>query len=285
MLAISQRLIRELEQPSSGSIGSALLQLGSGMWGARELVRDAAQEFAAACGERRRVPTVAVVGEIYVRLDPFANDGLVKRLEEHGLRVHFAPFVEWLEYSNYLSEQRIIDGRAISHDSPAKTGFTGLVQRVTSRVLYGICQRALGWGVRTDIREVVGSGERFVHPALTGEAVLTVGGPMYEFEQGHVDAVVVVGPHECMPCKVAEARFAQIGESVCLPQLAIYSTGDSIDHEAIDRFAFDLWERERVRCARDTTSGPMRTFSEMRDLHAHSAQPNAEPIRIDAVRD
>jgi hypothetical protein len=112
-------------------------------------------------------------------------------------------------------------------------------------VLYGICTRALKWTERTEIPDVLCSGERFVHPALTGEAVLTVGGPMYEFERGHIDGVVIVGPHECMPCKVAEARFARIGEQVRLPQLAVYSTGDGIDTEAVDRFAFELWELER----------------------------------------
>lgn len=240
-----ERLIRELAMPGKGTLASALTQLGAGMWGMRDLIRDAAREFAEAEGEPRRIPTVAVVGEIYVRLDPFANDHLVRRLESHGLRVQFAPFVEWLEYSNYISEQRIIDGRAITSDNGIKAGFTGLVQRVTSRVLYGICTRALKWNERTEIPDVLSSGERFVHPALTGEAVLTVGGPMYEFERGHIDGVVIVGPHECMPCKVAEARFARIGEQVRLPQLAVYSTGDGIDTEAVDRFAFELWELER----------------------------------------
>jgi len=250
-----QRLIRELQVPSKGSLAAALVQLGSGMWGMRELVRDAARDFARARGEPRRVPTVAVVGEIYVRLDPFANDQLVKRLESHGLRVQFAPFVEWLEYSNHLSEQRLLHGRASTSDQPLRTGFTGVVQRVTSRVLYGICERALGWPERTEIPAVLRSGERFVHSALTGEAVLTVGGPMHEFERGEIDAVVVVGPHECMPCKVAEARFARIGETLRLPQLAVYSTGDGIDVEAVDRFAFDLWQQHRERETPDQGAG------------------------------
>jgi predicted nucleotide-binding protein (sugar kinase/HSP70/actin superfamily) len=271
-----ERLIRELEAPSSGTLASALVQLGAGMWGMRELVKDAAQDFAAAAGEERRVPTVAVVGEIYVRLDPFANDQLVRRLEGHGLRVQFAPFVEWLEYSNHLSEQRLIEGRPVTSDDAIKTGFTGLVQRVTSRVLYRICQRALNWPERTEIPEVLESGERFVHPALTGEAVLTVGGPMHEIEHGRVDGVVVVGPHECMPCKVAEARFSRIGEQRRLPQLAVYSTGDGIDHEAVDRFAFDLWQDFRGAEASRRVSNPRNT--DTRELRPRS-EPSTESER------
>ena len=277
------RLIRELETPSKGSLSSALAQMGAGMWGMRNLIREAAQEFAAARGEVKQVPTVALVGEIYVRLDPFANDNLISRLQAHGLRVQFAPFVEWLEYSNHLSEQRIVEGCTVSDDSPLKAGFTGLVQRVTSRVLYGICRRALGWPERTEIPDVLSSGQRFVHRALTGEAVLTVGGPMHEFERGHIDAVVVVGPHECMPCKVAEARFAQIGQEIRLPQLAVYSTGDGIDTEAIDRFAFDLWERERSRKLSFSVIDGTRANSDIRELGLRGVVDRERGARVAAA--
>ncbi len=238
------RLIHVLQQPSDGTLLSAIRQLSQNMWGLRQIVTQAASEFAAAIGSERRIPTVALVGEIYVRLDPFANDNIVERLEAKGLRVQFAPFVEWLEYSNTLSETRILERRPTSKDSTLTAGFTGLVQRVTTRVLYGICSRALGWPERTRLSDILTTGERFVHRALTGEAVLTVGGPVHEFEKGSIDAVVIVGPHECMPCKVAEGRFARIGENIQLPHLAVYLGGDGIDTEAIDRFAFDIIERK-----------------------------------------
>ncbi len=246
------RLVHVLQQPSEGTLLSAIGQLSNNMWGLREIVTQAAADFAGAIGPERRVPTVAVVGEIYVRLDPFANDNIVERLEAKGLRIQFAPFVEWLEYSNSLSESRILERRPTSKDSVLTAGFTGLVQRVTSRVLYGICRRALGWPERTHIADILTSGERFVHRALTGEAVLTIGGPVHEFEKGNIDAVVIVGPHECMPCKVAEGRFARIGESIQLPHLAVYLGGDGIDTEAIDRFAFDIVERTRPDQRRQT---------------------------------
>lgn len=246
------QLIDALQQPSEGTLLSAVGQLSQNMWGLRAIIARAAADFAAAMGPERRVPTVAVVGEIYVRLDPFANDNVVERLEAKGLRVQFAPFVEWLEYSNNLSEIRILERRPTSKDSVLTAGFTGLVQRVTTRVLYGLCSRALGWPERTRMSDILTSGERFVHRALTGEAVLTIGGPVHEFEKGSIDAVVIVGPHECMPCKVADGRFARIGESMQLPHLALYLGGDGIDTEAIDRFAFDIIERN---CAEVTDGG------------------------------
>jgi predicted nucleotide-binding protein (sugar kinase/HSP70/actin superfamily) len=238
--------VKLLENGKPGSTMRAMVELSGKMWGLRELLGRAAREFRAARGEERRVPTVTIVGEIYVRLDPFANDNLVERLEERGLRVKIAPFVEWLEYSNLTSEQRFIAGNATSLDDPMTTGITGLVQRVTTRVLHDLCRREMGWGARTRVEDVLVAGERYVSSALTGEAVLTVGGPVHEFEENETDAVVVIGPHECMPCKISEAQFGKVGEHIGLPSLTVYIGGDGVDLEALDRFAFDLHERMRT---------------------------------------
>ncbi|HEY5960822.1 MAG TPA: BadF/BadG/BcrA/BcrD ATPase family protein, partial [Polyangiaceae bacterium] len=96
-----QAMVELEERIRSGTGLQTLRELSAGMWGIRELVGAAAREFRLARGTvDHPIPTVAIVGEIYVRLDPFANDHLVERLEERGLRVQVAPFCEWLEYSN-----------------------------------------------------------------------------------------------------------------------------------------------------------------------------------------
>ena len=237
------RLLELLEGAAPGSTLKTARELIGPMWGIRRLVKDAAEEFSRArCSEPRWVPTVAVVGEIYVRLDPFANDDLVLKLEERGLRVHFAPFVEWLEYANEASSRRLAAGQGHSSDDPLVAGLSGLVQRVTARILYGYCERALGWPARTRIEDILETGERYVHNALAGEAVLTIGGPTHEHERGVIDGVVIIGPHECMPCKIAEARYARVCEKTGLPYLAVSVGGDGIDTDSLDRFAFDLFE-------------------------------------------
>jgi predicted CoA-substrate-specific enzyme activase len=239
-------LVELEERIQSASALRTVRELAGGMWGIRALLARAAREFAQSRRDSgRRIPTVAIVGEIYVRLDPFANDRLVERLEERGLRVQMAPFCEWLEYSNVSSERRLIAGAGTSLDDPLTAGITGLVQRVTGRSLHDICRREMGWGSRTRVEDILHAGERYVSPALTGEAVLTVGGPLHEFEQGKVDGVVIVGPHECMPCKISEAQYSKVGQDVDLPSLSIYVGGDGLDVEALDRFAFDLLERAR----------------------------------------
>ena len=94
------RLVGHIEKAAAGDLSTpqALWQAATGrFFGIRRLLQEAAADFAAIRTEKV-VPTVALVGEIYVRLDPFANDFLVEKLEARGLRVKLAPFTEWLEY-------------------------------------------------------------------------------------------------------------------------------------------------------------------------------------------
>jgi hypothetical protein len=103
------------------------------------------------------------------------------------------------------------------------------------------------------IEETLKTSLPYIDPALTGEAALTVGGPLAEYAHGLVDGVVIVGPHECMPCKIAEAQYGMAAESIGTPYLSVAVTGEPVEHELIDRFAYDIHERARRR---RTGAGP-----------------------------
>jgi predicted nucleotide-binding protein (sugar kinase/HSP70/actin superfamily) len=198
------------------------------------------------------LPVVSVVGEIYVRLDPFANDFVVEKLEKRGLKAVIATFTEWMEYTTYTEMQRIQENRAIPGDKMAAARFTYSLQIGIVNRLYDEMVEALGWGPRTTVDEAIAAAEPYVHKELMGEAVLTLGGPTHEHEHEHIDGVVSVGPHECMPNKVAESQFAHVGEERGLISLTLPLNGDPTDPEVIDRFAFEVKERHaRKRAASD----------------------------------
>ena len=104
-------LMTTIERVSGNELRAlrTVAEIASGrLFGFADILRRAAAAFAAI---RRpdSVPTVLVVGEIYVRCDPFSNDYVIDRLEAQGIRVRFAPFNEWLEYTDWLNE---VSGRA-----------------------------------------------------------------------------------------------------------------------------------------------------------------------------
>ncbi|MHC4270422.1 MAG: hypothetical protein ACYSTS_18455, partial [Planctomycetota bacterium] len=191
----------------------------------------------------KRLPTVSMVGEIYVRLEPYANNFIVKKLEERGLRVIVAPFTEWLEYTTFLEIQRFSEDCNLDGDHLLKARFSSEVEIGVINRVYNIFASSLGWGTRTSVADVIKASSPYINSELHGEAVLTLGGPIHEDEHGVIDGVISVGPHECMPNKVAEAQYFHVGEEKDLISLTLSMNGDPVDSEILDRFAFEVKER------------------------------------------
>jgi predicted CoA-substrate-specific enzyme activase len=248
------RLLDHLRERAGGdlSLSTALLELVSGrLFGCHEIVRKAATELAKVKGDRA-LPAVLVVGEIYARCDPFTNDFVIDKLEQRGIRARFAPFSEWLEYTDTLNLEAMGAARTFGAQ------VTSTVQTLITNVLYGAAARLLGWPARTTVADSLRAAHGYIRPELQGEAVLTLGGPVHEWRQGHIDGVVSVGPLECMPNKISEAQFFHVTEREGLPSLTISLNGDPIDPEVLDTFAFDIHTRWAAKRSGASTHAPAR---------------------------
>jgi activator of 2-hydroxyglutaryl-CoA dehydratase/predicted nucleotide-binding protein (sugar kinase/HSP70/actin superfamily) len=234
-------LLGLLDRETTGpiSVSRMLWEVGGGrLFGCTELLRRAGAEFAAVKGRAER-PTVLVAGEIYVRCEPFANDFLVRRLEEGGVRVRLAPPSEWLEYASELAAAA--EGASLGE---------GLWRRLHRRILdvsHGAVAAALGWPARASARAALRAATPYIRPDLWGEAVLTLGGAVHEWRRGAIDGAVSVGPLECMPNKIAEAQLFHVAEREGLPSLTLSVNGDPVDAATIDRFVYEVHTRFRHR--------------------------------------
>jgi predicted CoA-substrate-specific enzyme activase len=226
----------EREARQGLAVPRTLWQVASGrLFGVKALLEEAAAEFLALKTERP-MPTVALVGEIYARCNPFANGFLIEQLEQRGLRVRLAPACEWLEYADAQARR---DG--------VQSGFTAaFTSRLQARILdltHAAMARVRGWSARTSVADALTAAQPYVPTDLRGEAVLTVGTPRHEWRHGEIDAVVNVGPHECMPSKIAEAQLFHLAEDEGLLSLSLPLNGDPIDPEILDSFAFEVLAR------------------------------------------
>ncbi len=278
-----EEMLRLLRVTGPRPLARSLAELGNGVFGLRDLLRRAAGELRAAKDFAKDVPTVAVVGEIYVRLDPFANDFVVEKLANRGIRAVVAPFSEWMEYVKYLQMQRIREDRALPGDSRLGGRIAYAIQSGVLSSLFGEMGRALGWGSRTRIEDALEAAAPYIGRELTGEAVLTLGGPVYEHAHGLIDGVVAVGPHECMPNKVAEAQFAHVGEETGLLTLTLALNGDPVDAEILDRFTFEVAERHRSRPAELRQRTDSRALPRLLATYALRAAVRCKPPRRGSV--
>ncbi len=257
-------LVRLTERLRGGELVRALGELAGDAFGMVPLIEEAASEFASLKDFSRDVPTVSMVGEIYCRLDPFANGFIIDHLERRGLRVTMAPFTEWLEYTTHLQRERVRSGRPRPGDQALAVHTTAAVQAAVAERFYGIMGGALRWAPRTTVKDSLAAAEPYLSADLTGEAVLTLGGPVHEFLHGHVSGAVAVGPHECMPAKIAEAQYAHVTEERGLVVLNLPLNGDPLDSALIDNFAFDVHQfhaRQRKAGGRRPAATPARRIS------------------------
>ncbi len=243
---IHAKYFRELsaliEQKAAGDLSPAqvLWETVTGrVYGMTDVLSRFAEEMAAVKG-KRSVPSVLLVGEIYVRTSPFANDFIARALERRGIRVLIEPVSEFLEYSDYFARK-----------SGVKHGLAGRLEHWVRERLLISCHDAvadrLDWPRSTTIPELLESASTYVRKDLEVETPLTLGASVRAFRHGEIDATVSVGPLECMPNKIAEAQFFHVAEKEGLLSLTISLNGEPIDPEVLDNFAFEVHERFRKR--------------------------------------
>jgi predicted nucleotide-binding protein (sugar kinase/HSP70/actin superfamily) len=236
----ADRLWRRIEEAAAGDLSAArvLLEVALGrVYGIPALLREAAEELAAVKSQKE-VPNVLVVGEIYVRSDPFANDFVSEALERRGIRARLEPVSEFVQYADH-----------VAFKNGSKRGPADRLEQVIRARVLGLCHGAaalpLGWGEHASVKTALDAAKPYLREELEVESVLTIGVPVHAWRKGEIDAVVSVGPLECMPNKIAEAQFHHVAEQEGLLSLTLSLNGDPIDPEVLDGFAFEVHQRFR----------------------------------------
>ncbi|MGM0595497.1 MAG: BadF/BadG/BcrA/BcrD ATPase family protein [Myxococcota bacterium] len=232
--------IKHLESTPAPNIGSSLLETMSNLFGLKSILENALKEFKKIKDENKNPPTVAIVGEIYVRLDPFSNDSIIRKLEKRGLKTKLAPFFEWMEYTDYINEIEIRKGRFPEVDSFISRSISTFIQNAVSTKFYKIAKNIMGWKNKTKPHHAVKSANKYINSNLVGEAILTLGVPVHEYKENLIEGVVSVGPLECMPNKVAQAQFFHVNQETGLPSLTVSLNGEPMSEEQLDNFVYEI---------------------------------------------
>ncbi|HHW23300.1 MAG TPA: CoA activase [Clostridiaceae bacterium] len=158
-------------------------------------------------GELDSIPSIALIGEIYVRRDGFSRQFLVDKLSRKGFWVRVAPVAEWIHYCDYIVQNRLVAKSKLT--DRVKNRLTCMVKNPYEFEIKSILEQSGFYKTNgTRVEDVVEAASEIVSPRLTGETVLTVGSALKEIVE-EVDGVISLGPFGCMPSRLAEALITQ----------------------------------------------------------------------------
>lgn len=145
-------------------------------------------------GERK--PVIAVVGEIFMRDNPYCSGYLVQRLEKFGAETFIAPFSEWLSYSTYR----------YTRDSLWKGDFKGLIkskiqdisQNISAKNLHKAAHGMFEAERDITVREMLDSCDPYIHRHYDGDPALNLGSSV-RLVDTNISGIVNLLPFTCMP--------------------------------------------------------------------------------------
>ena len=149
-----------------------------------------------------RKPRIGIVGEIYVRSHPFANNNIIKRLEKLGAACSLAPLAEWIYYTNFT---RLA---AAKRNKEFKNYFVNLMtdflEHRIEKTLALPFEKRFGKLAEGKITDCLKYAQSYMDTAFEGEAILSIAKTVEFFHEGF-SGVVNAMPFSCMPSTIVSS--------------------------------------------------------------------------------
>ena len=211
-------------------------------------VRQTAREFASvAVDDRERRPRIGVVGEIYVLLNVYSNQGIARRIESMGGEAIVANLTEWIHFSvwcrkflaNVKGDRKDLFGAWV----------VDAYQRTAERRL----RKAAAPGLRDDpeptMNQMMKSLDELYDPTLGTEATLSLGKALALAAEG-ASGILNVYPFSCMPGIIVSGMASAVRRRVDdLPWLDLSYDGqeDTNVGTRLEAFMHQVQQYERRR--------------------------------------
>lgn len=198
--------------------------------GFSKLFEDISRDF----GElktNKKVKTVSLAGALYVRLDSFTNQNLSEKLEEKGLRIKHIPFTEWIDFLN------IYDGgnnRKVNLSSIVNNYLRNRMKIIPNTIIH----ERLGVPKFPELKNEIEEISPYIGIDSIGESILSIGGSIIQNKTADIDAILNVGPRECLQCKVADSISKNMNTKII--SKSIEFDGDPISSSIVEEFVYDI---------------------------------------------
>jgi predicted nucleotide-binding protein (sugar kinase/HSP70/actin superfamily) len=219
------------------------------------VLRDAVGKFLHIERNDARKPIIGVVGEIYVRCNRFSNNDVIRKVEELGGQVWFAPVTEWISYINFFSKRRH-SVRKISMSDVLRTSLTEYIQGKEERRLQEPFLGLIQYGEEPQVESIIEKASPYIHVSFEGEAILSVGKAIDFIDKG-VSGIINVMPFTCMPGTITSAVLRLVQKKYNVPIINVAYDGQGLTNITTRLEAFMYQVRERFA---DSDNGSDREY-------------------------
>lgn len=191
-------------------------------------------------------PKIGIVGEIYVRLNPFSNNYLVQTIEELGGEVEIATFGEWVDYITVTRAWRNRRLRLYSRFLKDKLRY------YYQRYFENRAGKAAGVNADASIYEVFEHAEKYIHRSFHGEAVLTIGKAIEYIIHSGVAGIINTMPFTCMPGTIVTAILQKLQDEYReIPCITMSFTGQQAlnSRARLEAFIYQAREYNKIKDA------------------------------------
>jgi predicted CoA-substrate-specific enzyme activase len=189
----------------------------------------------------QRKPVVGIVGEIYVRSNPFANEFIVEKLEQLGVEVWTPPIGEWIHYINHTGKKEAwIQG---DHRRWMKMALEIYLQNRLEKELLRCTNGWLRSLPEPKTKDLLKDASSFIHPEFEGEAILSIGKSL-DYLRKDVQGIINVMPFTCMPGGVVDSLLKRVKQVKDIPMMSVIFDGQQETNTSnrLEAFVYQVFQ-------------------------------------------
>lgn len=206
-----------------------------------EIIKRAEREFLKIPILPVRKPLVGIVGEIFVRCNPFSCDYLVDKIIDGGGEPWLSPVSEWILYTSYIHRyhaKKKLDFPDILKSYLKNNFLTHIEHRAYNAVSALLSERR-----EPEMEEIIKAGGKYFPLEFTGEAILTVGRAILFIERDGAELVVNASPFTCMPGNTTASILQRISREKGVPVINMFYDGSEGMNEKVIVFLRNIGEK------------------------------------------
>lgn len=189
-------------------IGVDAIEAGGGLKMVKAATK-AAKKFKSIQITKNKKPTIAIVGEIFVRAHKKSNQQLINTLELMGCETYTSSISEWIEYTTNTGIEESLarlktEKNLANYSDAAKFWLTSKYQKMIAKFISYPFADVLKDRFDHSTEHILSEVNGIFSNHINGEAILSIGGALC-FAKDGFNGVVNAMPFTCMPSTIASS--------------------------------------------------------------------------------